>query len=143
MLRAFGLTVIGGAVHLLLAVPAGVALGLSAVGSALAAWLGYVAVAVLVLFVGQPLRAWVIRRFRIRLEPDPEKLFWRAWNRGGMAALGLVAPFSCGPYIAVIIGLALGESAHRALFWVAVGVIPTLVVLVGLILGGQSVFATG
>lgn len=124
MLSALASTFGFGIVYFLAAVPAGVAMGLSPWRAAVAAWAGYTAIASVVPLAGAPLRAWLVRKFRINLEPNPQKLFWRVWQRWGLAGLSLIAPITCGPYFAALIGLALGERAHRLIFWIGLGGIP-------------------
>jgi len=136
--RAAGITVLWGAGHFLSAIPGGAALGLGPVWSGVAAYVGYCAVAGLMLVLGAPARLWIIRRFRIELRPDPSKTFWRVWGRWGLPGLGLLAPWTCGPWIAVLLALALGEKGGRTLAWVSVGGLPATAILVGLTAAGAS-----
>jgi hypothetical protein len=113
-----------GVVYYLAAIPAGTALGLPVWLAAVSAWAGYAAIAAAVLAAGAPLRAWLIRRLRINASPDPKKLFWRIWRRFGLAGLAIAAPVTCGPYIAALIGVALGERPGRLLAWIGAAAIP-------------------
>ncbi len=124
MLGALASTFGLGIAYFLAAVPAGVALGLSPWMAAVAAWAGYTAIAAVVPLAGTPLRAWIIRKFHLHLEPDPKKFFWRIWQRGGLAGLALIAPVTCGPYFAALLGLTLGERPLRLVGWIALGGIP-------------------
>lgn len=124
MLAVFGL----GIAYFIAAIPAGVAMELSPPVAAGCAWLGYTAIAALMLVVGEPARLWLNRKFKVSPHPNPEKLFWRVWLRWGMPGLGLLAPVTCGPYFAALIALTLGESPRRLMFWIGVGVIPWCIV---------------
>ena len=121
---AVGATFLLGVVYFLASVPTGMAMGLPALVACVAAWAGYTAIGAAMLGVGGPARAWLTKRFGIRLEHDPKKLFWRVWGRYGLPGLALIAPVTCGPYFAVLIALALGERPARVIAWVSGGVIP-------------------
>ena len=120
MLTVFGL----GIVYFLAAIPTGVALRLDPGLSALCAWAGYTAIAAVMLAIGTPARRWLVEKFKISPRPNPKKLFWRVWIRWGLPGLALLAPVTCGPYIAALIALALGEKPQRLLLWISLGVIP-------------------
>jgi len=120
ILSVFGM----GVAYFLAAIPMGVAMQLHPAVAAISAWAGYTAIGAAMLLIGTPARQWVQRRFKISTEPDRKKLFWRVWLRWGMPGLGLLAPVTCGPYFAVLIGLALGERPLRVILWVAGGAVP-------------------
>lgn len=113
-----------GIVYFLAAIPAGVALNLSPAVAAIAAWTGYTAIAAAMLLIGTPAREWMQRKFKISLEPNPQKVFWRVWGRFGMQGLGLLAPVTTGPYIAALLALALGTQPRKVILWIALGAIP-------------------
>lgn len=118
------LTVVGlGVVYFIAAIPAGAALKLSPAVAAVCAWIGYMAIAAAMLFIGTPARMWVQRKFKISATPNPEKLFWRVWQRWGLPGLSLLAPVTCGPYFAALIALALGEKPKRLMLWIGFGAI--------------------
>lgn len=120
MIIVFGL----GIAYFLAAIPTGVALKLSPLVAALCAWAGYTAIGAAMLAAGAPVREWLGKKFRISPHPDPRKFFWRVWLKWGLPGLALLAPVTCGPYIAAIIALALGEKPPRVMFWIMLGVIP-------------------
>jgi hypothetical protein len=120
MLTVFGL----GIIYFLAAIPTGVAMHLGVGLSAFCAWLGYTTIAAAMLIIGAPARRWLAEKFKISAQPNPEKLFWRVWIRWGLPGLALLAPVTCGPYLAALIALALGERPQRVLLWIALGVIP-------------------
>ncbi len=108
-----------GIVYFLAAIPTGVALKLPPALAAAAAWAGYTAIAAAMLLLGTPAREWLQRKFKISLEPNPQKVFWRIWGRFGMQGLGLLAPVTTGPYIAALIALALGTPPRKVILWIA------------------------
>ena len=125
---AFGL----GFLYFIAAIPAGVAAGAAAWLAGLAAGLGYVAGAGVVLLAGAPLRGWLVRKLKIPVERDPSKLVWRMWERGGLIGLCLVAPVTIGPQATAVIALAVGEKPRRILVAVALGVLPWCVIFAAL-----------
>jgi hypothetical protein len=124
MAATFGM----GIAYFLGAIPLGVSLNLHPVAAALSAWAGYTAIGAVMLALGRPARLTIERRFKISPEPDPAKLLWRVWGRYGMPGLGLLAPVTCGPYIAALLALALGEKPGRVLLWIAGGCLPWVIV---------------
>ena len=131
------MTVFGlGIAYFILAIPAGVALGLPPGMAAVCAWAGYTAIGAAMLVIGAPARRWLERKFHVSPRPDPKKFFWRVWLRWGMPGLGLLAPVTCGPYFAALIALALGERPRRLMFWIAAGAVPWCIVFAVLAAGG-------
>ena len=74
------------------AIPAGMALNLSPVVAAVTAWAAYAAGVLLIALAGVPLRARIIKRFNISLEPNPDKLLWKVWDRYAIVGLALRHP---------------------------------------------------
>jgi Ca2+/H+ antiporter, TMEM165/GDT1 family len=120
LITALGL----GFLYFIAAVPAGVGAGAPAWMAGLAAGLGYVAGAGVVLLAGAPLREWLVRKLKIPVERDPSKFVWRMWERGGLIGLCLIAPVTIGPQATAVIALAVGEKPRRILAAVALGVLP-------------------
>ncbi|MCL4250486.1 MAG: hypothetical protein KJ065_20210 [Anaerolineae bacterium] len=103
------------------AIPAGAGLNLALPVAALIAWISYAAGVAIIVLIGAPLRTRLIQRFNLSLEHDPQKLFWRAWDRFGLIGLGLLAPITVGSQIGALIGLALGVAPARLLAAMALG----------------------
>jgi hypothetical protein len=117
---AFGL----GFVYFVAAIPAGTASGAPFWMAGLAAWAGYSCGALLVLVAGAPLRQWLVRKLKIPVERDPSRWVWRAWDRGGLVGLGLLAPVTIGPQVSAVLALTVGEKSPRILAVLSFGVIP-------------------
>lgn len=114
-----------GFLYFVSAIPAGAAMKLPLWFVSLAAWLGYTAGGVVIVLLGEPLRRFLLERFKI--QPNPEKkpsLILRAWRRAGLPALGLLAPITIGPQAGTLLGLALGVSPLRITLAISLGVIP-------------------
>jgi hypothetical protein len=128
-----------GIVYFLAAIPAAAAMGLPPFVAGFFAWAGYTAIAAAMLLIGAPARRWLVNRFGKKLEPNPEKLFWKVWHRWGVPGLGLLAPVTCGPYFAALIAITLGERPARLMFWISLGVIPWCLLFATLTLFGVSI----
>ncbi|MAS33955.1 MAG: hypothetical protein CL610_08105 [Anaerolineaceae bacterium] len=103
------------------AIPAGMALNLSPVVAAVTAWAAYAAGVLLIALAGVPLRARIIKRFNISLEPNPDKLLWKVWDRYAIVGLALLAPVTVGSQIATLIGLTMGVPVRRLTIALIVG----------------------
>jgi hypothetical protein len=146
------LATIGGMGALLIwaAVPAGLAMGLHPALVSAATAAGSILVVLVVVLVGEPARAWLLKRMGPRLElalryssRDPEgthapgfppregagqvgdshSLVVRVWQRYGFIGLALLAPLFPGPAGAAAFALALGISGRRVLLWISIGII--------------------
>lgn len=122
---AFGL----GFLYFVGAVPVAAAMGLPAWAAAIFAWAGYSAGGVVVAFAGEPLRAWIARRWKIQPNPGNPNLVMRAWNRYGLPALGLLAPVTIGPQAGALLAIALGAKRGPVVAAIAFGAIPWAIAL--------------
>jgi membrane protein YqaA with SNARE-associated domain len=118
-------TVFGlGFFYLVGAVPGGMAAGFSAPFAAFIAWCGYASGAVVMTFVGEPVRQWIARKLKIPLQHDPKKFVWKVWSRFGLPGLGLLAPVTIGPQAGCVLAMALGEKPWKAALALSLGAIP-------------------
>jgi hypothetical protein len=106
------------------AVPAGMAAGIPAPIASFAAWIGYSLGGTVILLAGAPLRAWITKKLKVDLRPDPTKLIWRIWERVGIWGLGLVAPVTIGPQGMALLCLSIGEPSRRIQLAISLGAIP-------------------
>ena len=133
-------TVFGlGVAYFVAAIPTGVALHLHPAFAAVIAWTGYTAIGAAMLLIGTPAREWMRKKFKISTKPNPEKLFWRTWQRWGLPGLALLAPVTCGPYFAALLALALGENPTRLIVWISAGVIPWCILFASLTAAGWHI----
>jgi len=86
-------------------VPVGLALSLSPVIIILTASLSYATGVGIVLFLGEPFRAWLYRRIGHRLPTDPDSRTRQLLDRYGVIGLGAVAPLTLGSQAAALLGL--------------------------------------
>lgn len=140
MVRAMLAVFFLGVGYYIAAIPTGVlVLKLNPVVAAVCAWAGYTAIAAAMLVIGEPARRWMVRKFKISAEPDPQKLFWRIWQKWGLPGLALLAPVTIGPYIAALIALAVGETPRRLMLWIAAGVVPWSILFAALSASGVNI----
>ncbi len=133
------LTVVAlGAVELWAAVPAGLALGLHPVATAIAAALGATAASVVVLIAGERLRARLAHGRRPA--DNPGSTIGRIWRRYGVIGLGLAAPLLVGAPAGTAIGVALGAPPDRLLRWIIIGIVVWSAILAAAGALGLAVF---
>ena len=113
---------LAGAVEIWAAVPAGLALGLHPVLVAVATSAGGIVAVLAVSFVGEGVRARLLRGHAPSATARPG-FVKRAWGRYGAPGLGLIAPLVVGAPIGTAMGLALGAPASRLRAWMSVGVV--------------------
>lgn len=116
------LTVVGlGALELWAAVPAGVALGLHPILTAMSAAVGAVLAILVVLVLGARARAWLGRRHPSM--SSSHRSLRTIWTRYGVAGLGLAAPLLVGAPLGTVLGLLLGAQPSHLFRWMVLGVV--------------------
>ncbi len=124
---------ISAATELMTGVPVGLALGLDPITAGVATIAGGWTGGSFVVLVGTRLRALLVSRMNKGEKKGREKLLYRLWDRYGVIGLGLMAPLLTGVPLGAAIGLVLGASSTRLMFWLGVG---TLVWSIGFTLAG-------
>jgi uncharacterized membrane protein len=117
-------------------IPTGIALEVPPTIVLLTAWVSYTAGVVVVVLLGTPARAALLKRFGGKGASNPDSLIQRAWNRFGLIGLAVLAPVTTGAQIGALIGLSLGAPPRKlvgamslgAALW---GVIITLITALG------------
>ena len=94
-------------------IPAGIALGVAPLVVLLTAWASYTAGVILVVLLGAPIRAALLKRFGGKVASDPNSTIRRAWTRFGLVGLALLAPVTTGAQIGALIGLSLGAPPRK------------------------------
>lgn len=129
------LTVVGiGILELWGAIPIGTALDIHPVLNALASALGSIIGALLVIFLGDRLRNWIIKR-RQKVDRDGQKKtgwIFRIWDRYGIIGLGMFSPLLTGAPLGAAIGISLGADPKRLLLWMSLGIIIWSIILTAL-----------
>jgi hypothetical protein len=111
-----------GAVELWVAIPAGLALNLHPVLTAVTAALGAIAGVALILALGEGARAWIARRRGKRDAGEPSTIR-RIWVRYGVAGVGLLSPLLIGAPLGTTLGVAFGAPGRRLLLWMSLGIV--------------------
>ncbi len=117
-------------------IPAGIALEVPPAIVCLTAWVSYTAGVVVVVLLGTPARAALLKRFGGKGASNPDSLMQRAWNRFGLIGLAVLAPVTTGSQIGALIGLSLGASPRKLIVAMSLGaalwgVIITLITALG------------
>ncbi|MFZ4116508.1 MAG: hypothetical protein ACOYK6_07285 [Chthoniobacterales bacterium] len=120
LLTAFSL----GLLYFISAIPAATMAGAPLWAATLLAWFGYSSGALIIILFGAPLRAWLLKKMNLSLQPDHNKIFWRIWNQYGVIGVGLIAPVTIGPEVAALLLLALGEVPKKIVGSIALGALP-------------------
>ena len=116
------LTVAGlGIIELWAAIPAGTALNLHPLLNGLAAGLGAIIGALLVILLGDRLRKWLLKK----KEKEQKNKGWiySIWEKYGVIGLGILSPLITGPLLGAAIGISLGASPKRLTLWMSVGIL--------------------
>ena len=119
ILAVFGL----GILELWVAVPTGFVMGLNPVVIGAASALGATVGVVIIVLLGERIRAWFVRRYDIEGKKDRQGITQRIWRRYGAIGLGLLAPLITGAPLGAVVGLALGVPVKHLLLWIIIGVI--------------------
>jgi hypothetical protein len=118
LLSVFGFGMIG----LWEGIPLGFVLRLPPFAIGLASALGSMTATVIVLFLGENIRARLVRRRGDKGPVKRERLIDRVWRSHGLVGFALLAPVLIGAPLGVATGLLLGAPARRLLPWLMVGI---------------------
>ena len=102
-------------------IPAGVALEVAPFVVMLTAWASYMAGVIVVVLVGSPVRARLLKRFGGKVTANRDSRIWRAWNRFGLLGLSLLAPMTTGAQIGALVALSLGAPPRKLILMMALG----------------------
>lgn len=116
------ITVTGlGIIELWAAIPAGTALQLHPFLNGIASALGAIIGAVAVIFFGDRLRKWLLKK-KEKGEINKGRIY-KIWEKYGVIGLGMLSPFITGAPLGAAIGISLGASPRRLMIWMSVGII--------------------
>jgi uncharacterized membrane protein len=124
-----------GILELWAAIPVGLAFKLTPFAAGGLAALGSIFSVVIVLAVGKPLRNWLLRLRKNKVENTESKI-QLTWNKYGVAGLGLLSPLLVGAHIGAAFAVAAGASPQKIMLWFSIGVVFWSVV-------GTCVFSAG
>ena len=139
ILAAKIMTVTGlGIVELWAAIPTGTALKLNPIINGFASGLGAFLGALLVIIIGDRLRNWLLKKKEKAHKNDGQ--IYRIWEKYGVIGLGMLSPLITGALLGAAIGISLGASPKRLLFWMTIGIAIWTVVLTMISTLGFAVF---
>lgn len=133
------ITVAGlGILELWVAIPAGTALKLHPLLNGMASALGAVIAAVIVIFFGDRLRTWLLRK----KEKDEKNKGWifKVWEKYGVIGLGILSPLITGAPLGAAVGIALGAPPRRLIIWMSIGIVIWTIVLTIISTLGFAIF---
>jgi membrane protein DedA with SNARE-associated domain len=123
------LTVTGlGVLELWVAIPVGSTLKLHPLLNGIASALGAIIGAASVIFFGDRLRTWLLRKKEKR-EKNKGRIY-KIWEKYGVIGLGLLSPLLTGAPLGAAIGITLGAPPRRLIFWMSTGIVLWTILLV-------------
>lgn len=132
------ITVTGlGIIELWAAIPAGTVLRLHPLLNGLASGLGAIIGALLVIIIGDRLRNWLLKK---KEKKQNNGQIYRIWNKYGVIGLGILSPLITGAPLGAAIGISLGASPKRLLFWMSIGIVVWTILLTTISTFGFAVF---
>jgi membrane protein YqaA with SNARE-associated domain len=115
-------------IELWLAIPLGLYLNLNPLLIIIISSVGSILSAVSVIFLGEGVRNWFIKRRYGDKTPDRGKIY-EIWKRYGVIGLGLLSPLVFGAPLGAAVGIGLGANKNRLLFWMAIGIVIWSIIL--------------
>ena len=118
-----------GIIELLAAISAGLALGLHLLLTGIASAMGSIVALVLVVFLGDRIKNWVINRRGGKKIKEENSRIYRVWNKYGVIGLGMLSPLLTGAPLGAAIGISLGVSPSRLIMWMVIGITVWTIIL--------------
>lgn len=116
-----------GLIELWAAIPVGTALKLHPLLNGIASASGSILSAVFVIIFGSRLRNWLLKR-KEKKQKSKGRIY-RIWEKYGVIGLGLLSPLLTGAPLGAAIGISLGASSGRLIFWMSTGIVIWTVLL--------------
>ncbi|WP_439184179.1 VTT domain-containing protein [Carboxylicivirga taeanensis] len=114
---------IAGATGIYKGIPVGIALGLKPLMIASVVAFGAISSALLVYFSGEPFRKWLLNKYGTETFEHKKARFSKWMEKYGVPGLGLMVTGLLGPFIALIIGMALLDNTRKFLFYLLAGIV--------------------
>jgi len=114
---------LAGATGIWKGIPVGVVMGLKPYVIATLVSMGAVSSALLVYFSGEPFRKWLLNKYGSKTF-EQKKARFSAWmDKYGVPGLGLMVTGLLGPFIALIIGMAVLDNTRKFLYYLLLGIV--------------------
>ncbi len=114
---------LAGATGIYKGIPVGIAFGLKPLVTASIVALGAISSALLVYFSGEPFRKWLLKRYGSKTFEHKKAKFAKWMDKYGVPGLGLMVTGLLGPFIALIIGMALLDDTRKFLLYLITGIV--------------------
>ncbi|MBK3519557.1 small multi-drug export protein [Carboxylicivirga marina] len=114
---------LAGATGIWKGIPVGIAFGLKPFTTASVVSLGAMSSALLVYFSGEPFRKWLMNKYGSKTFEAKKAKFSSWMEKYGVPGLGLMVTGLLGPFIALIIGMAILDNTRKFLFYLLVGIV--------------------
>lgn len=114
---------LAGATGIWKGIPVGIALGLAPFYTALFTSLGAISSALLVYFSGEPFRKWLMNKYAGKTFEQKKEKFSSWMDKYGVAGLGLMVTGLLGPFVALIIGMALLNDTRKFVLYLLAGIV--------------------
>jgi len=118
LIAVFGASII----ELWLGVPLGFFLNLNPVLIAIISAAGSILSAYLVIILGEGIRKRFIK-WRYGEQLIKKGRIYDIWNKYGIIGLGLLSPLLFGAPLGAALGIGIGASRYRLLFWMSIGIV--------------------
>nr|WP_319374161.1 small multi-drug export protein [uncultured Methanobacterium sp.] len=109
--------------ELWLGIPLGLVMDVNPIIIAIVAAAGAIVAAVCVTFLGDNLRARLLKWKYGDEEALKETRLYNIWNKYGVIGLGLISPLLFGAPLGAAIGIALGARKNVLILWMSIGII--------------------
>ncbi len=114
---------LAGATGIYKGIPVGIAFGLKPLMTASLVALGAISSALLVYFSGEPFRKWLLKKYGSKTFEHKKAKFAKWMDKYGVPGLGLMVTGLLGPFIALIIGMALLDDTRKFLLYLITGIV--------------------
>lgn len=114
---------LAGATGIYKGIPVGIAFGLKPLMIASLVALGAMSSALLVYFSGEPFRKWLLNKYGSKTFEHKKARFAKWMDKYGVPGLGLMVTGLLGPFIALIIGMALLDDTRKFLLYLLAGIV--------------------
>lgn len=129
-----------GLIELWAAIPLGIALKLHPFLIGLASGMGAIIGAMLVILIGDRLRNWLLKKKGAGQMRKGQ--IYKIWDKYGIIGLGMLSPLITGAPLGAAIGISLGASPKRLLFWISIGILFWTILLTIISTFGFAFFKT-